>query len=398
MSSASLYTLPNELIYYLFEHLDITTILFSFRYVCKRFQNIVNSFQQYKLDMRLISKSDFDHICHIVPCEKIYSIILTNDHFTPYQIRTFLSYFSFDQFSHLQSLTLIKIEENNLFSVLMHISICSLKSLTINCSSWDTFSYTLRVLLSSTIAKSNLEKLNLNISYRDLDMISWSPLPLTLKYLSLERCTFQEYCMILRHTINLETIHLTECLMYNSDETIYQPIDKLNPLKLISLSFGACFMRMKELLIFLSCTSKLQYLKLIIWTDSLDSVIDGYRWENFITQNLLDLKKFEFFFDDLTHINQDEFNIQLHIQSFQTSFWIEINHWYITCDYLKTLSVIRLYSLPICNPLFTYYTNLKKTSYSTLKSIENLSLLTEKVLELNLNLNETIESNHEIQV
>lgn len=397
-SSSSLSTLPVELIYYLFEYLDIATIVFSFRYVCKRFYNIVNLYDQYKLDMRLISKYDFDHICHGIYPEKISSIILTNDNNTPYQIRTFLSRFSFDQFSRLKSLSLIKIEENNLFSILMHISKCSLKSLTINCSSWDTFSYTIRVLLSSTMAKSNLEYLRLNISYRDLDMISWPPLPLTLKYLSLERCTFQEYCMILRHTINLQKMMLTECLMYSSDETIYQPTDGIYPLNLISLSFGACFMRMKELLIFLSCTPKLEHLKLIIWTDSLDSVIDGNRWENFISKNLLFLNKFEFFFDDLTHINRNSVNIQSYIQSFQTPFWIQRKHWYVTCDYIKTLSVIRLYSLPICNSLFTYYTNFKKITCTTLERINDQSILTGQVHELNLNLNETIEANDDIQV
>ena len=71
----------------LFEYLDTSTILFSFRYVCKRFQIIVNSYDQYKLDMRLISKSDFDHICHIISPEKILSIILTNDGLAAYYYR-----------------------------------------------------------------------------------------------------------------------------------------------------------------------------------------------------------------------------------------------------------------------------------------------------------------------
>ncbi len=398
MSSSSLSTLPVELVHYLFEYLDITTILFSFRYVCKRFHTIVNSFDQYKLDMRMISKYNFDRLCQIISPEKIHSIILTNDMNTPYQIRIFLSRFSFDQFSRLQSLTLIKIEENNLFSILMHISKCSLQSLTINCSSWDTFSYTIRVLLSSTIAKSNLEKLDLNISYRDLDMISWPPLPITLKYLRLERCTFQEYCMILRHAINLQKFELTECLMYNSDETIYRPIDIIYPLKLISLSFGACFMRMKELLIFLSCTPKLQYLKLIIWTDLSDSVIDGKKWENFISDKLPLLTRFEFFFDDLTHINQNSVNILSYTQPFRTPFWKENKHWYVMCDYVKTLSVIRLYSLPICNLLYTYYADSRKISDSTWKTTDNQMRLIHHIRELNLNLNEIVEPDNDIQV
>jgi hypothetical protein len=398
MSSSSLYTLPVELIYYLFEYLDLPTILFSFRYVCKRFQTIVNSYDRYKLDMRLISKIDFDHICRIISPDKVFSITLANDVNTPYQIRTFLSRFSFDQFSQLQSLTLNKIEEGNLFSVLMYISKCSLTSLSINCSSWDTFSYTIRVLLSSTIAKSKLEKLELNISYRDFDMISWPPLPITLKYLRLERCTFQEYCMILRHTTNLRTLALTECQMYNSDGSIYQLSDTMSSSKLISLSFGACFMRMKELLIFLSCTPTLNHMKLIIWTDSSDSVINGDQWEEFIQQKLPLLNRFEFFFDNLTYIDQTSLDIQSYIHSFQTPFWLEKHRWYVTCDYIKTLSIIRLYSLPICNSSFTYYTNSKKISCSTLITTENQMDLTHQVHEINLNLNQTIEADDKIQV
>ena len=397
-SSSSLSALPVELIHHLFKYLDIGTILFSFRYVCKQFYNIVETFDQYQVDMRLIAKSDFDRLCSILCPEKICSIILANDMHTPYQIPTFLSRFSFDQFVRLRSLYLIKIEENNLFTILMHLSICSLQSLTIDCTAWDMFSYTIRVLLASTIAKSNLEKLDLNIAYRDLDMISWPPLPTTLKYLRLERCTFQEYCMILRHNIHLRKIQLTECLMYNSDDTIYQPTDLIAPLELTSLSFGACFMRMKELLIFLSCTPNLHELELIIWTDFSDSVINGNKWEDFLSNKLPSLKKFRFFFDDLTQINHDAVNIQNYLQSFRTPFWLENKHWYVTCDYVKTLSVVRLYTLPIRNALFTYYTNSKTISDSTWNMMDNPREFQHRVQELNLNLNDLFEPDYDMQV
>lgn len=394
MSSFS--SLPVELIHYLFQYFDISTIFFSIRYVCKRFHTIVDTYDRYKLDMRSISKSDFDRICSMLCPEKIVSIILANDMHTPYQIPTFLSRFSFDRFIHLRSLSLNKIEENNLFAILMHLSKCSLQSLTIDCSAWCVFSYTIRVLLASTIAKSNLEKLDLNITYRYLDMISWPPLPITLKYLRLERCTFQEYCMILRHNIHLRQFHLTDCLMYNSDDTMYRPTDLIAPLQLTSLSFGPCFMRMKELLIFLSCTPRLQQLKLIVWTDSCDSVIDGKKWENFLSEKLPFLREFQCFFDDdLGHITNDTVNIQSYLQSFRTPFWIEDKHWYVTCDYIKSSSIVRLYTLPICNTLFTYHNHSKKISDSTWNDPK---VFKHHVRELNLNLNELIELDHPGQV
>ena len=396
MSSFS--SLPVELIHYLFQYLDISTIFFSFRYVCKRFHTIVETFDRYKLDMQSISKSDFDRICSILCPEKIFSIILANDMHTPYQIPTFLSRFSFDRFIHLRSLSLNKIEENNLFAILMHLSNCSLQSLTIDCSAWCAFSYTIRVLFASTIAKSNLERLDLNIAYRYLDMISWPPLPITLKYLRIERCTFQEYCMILRHNVNLRQFHLTDCLMYNSDDSMYRPTDVIAPLQLTSLSFGPCFMRMKELLIFLSCTPRLQQLKLIIWTDPCDSVIDGKKWENFLSEKLSSLKKFQFFFDDdLGHVTNDTVNIQSYLQSFRTPFWIEDKHWYVTCDYIKSSSIVRLYTLPICNTSFTYHDHSKKVSDSTWNDVNDSKVFKHHVRELNLNLNELIELDHVVQ-
>ncbi|CAF2742985.1 unnamed protein product [Rotaria sp. Silwood2] len=398
MSIPSLDTLPVELIYYLLEYLDISTLLFSFRYVCKRFQTIVNSYDQYKLDMRLISKIDFDHICHVISPKKILSIILTNDIDTPYQIRTFLSKFSFEQFSQIQSLDLIKIEENNLFSIVNHISQCSLKSLSIDCKSWDKISYTTRVLLSSLIAKFKLEKLNLNISYKGLDVFSWSPLPTTLKYLRLESCTFQEYCIILRHAINLHKFILTECHMYDSNGTMYKPSDVIYQSKLKSLSFGACYIRMKELSILISCTPTLNHMKLILWTDLSDPILNGKQWEDFILKKLPLLNEFEFFFNILNYINRHSLvNIHLYIQPFQTPFWLEKKHWYVACDYIKTLYIIRLYSLPICNSLLTYYTNSKKISCSTLSTTNNHVQLTDQVHELKFNLNETMEVNDNIQ-
>ncbi|CAF3359582.1 unnamed protein product [Rotaria sp. Silwood1] len=398
MSTSSLYTLPIELIYYLLEYLDLSTILFSFRYVCKRFQTIVDSYDQYKLDLRLISKTDFDHICHVISPKKVLSIILTNDIDTPYQIRTFLSRFSFEQFSRLQSLDLLKIDENNLFSILKHISNCSLKSLSIDSKSSDKFSYTTRVLLSSTIAKLKLEKLDLNVSYKDLYVISRSPLPTTLKYLRLESCTFQEYYIILRHATNLHKLILKECHMYDSDGTMYKPSDVIYPSKLKSLSFGTCYIRMKELSILLSCTPTLNHMKLILWTDLCDPILNGNQWENFIVKKLPLLNKFEFFFNILNYINRNSLiNIHLFINSFQTSFWLEKKHWYVACDYMKTLFIIRLYSLPICNSLLTYYTNSKKISCSTLNTTSNHIKFTDHVRELKFNLNQTIEINDEIQ-
>jgi len=395
MSLLTLDNLPTELLYHLVDYLDLITILYSFRYVCKRFQTIVNSFDGYKLDLRSISRADFQKLCHCLSCEKISSISLSNDNHTPKQISNFLSYFSFNQFTRLQSLSLFQINEDNLFTILIHIPRDLLHSLTIHIDYPKIHSHTIAVLLSSTITNLNLIYLNLNFSYRKLDNMSYSPLPLTLKSLHLQHCSFQEYCIILRHTIHLQEFTLIECTMYNSDGTIYQPDENIYSRKLTTFSFGACFIRLKELFLLLSCTPMLKYLKLINWTDSLDSLINGSKWEVFLSEKLICLEQFHFIFDDMTHIEQPTMDIE----SFQTPFWIEQHQWFVVYEYIKSLSKVTLYTIPIhCDSTLTYYLDSKKISLSTFKQTDRRISFDHQVTQMNLNLNETIEDDNNISV
>ena len=392
MTTLSLYTLPVELIHYLFEYVDFGTIFFSFRYVCKRFYAIVDKYNRYELDLRSISKRDFDMFCSKVDVRKIRSLVLSDDLNTPHEIRLFLSRFSLDQYERMENLKLVKVQENQLFPILMHISSSSIRRLSMEICSWKTFSYTIRVLLASVIARSKLETLELNLSFKNLEATGWFPLPISLKSLRLERCTFQEYCLILHQCSNLKHFILRECILYKTDGSLYQPIEKYLSLSLTSFYFGPCFMRMKELLHFLCFTPRLKQLKLIVWTDSTDSVIDGRRWEDFINKTLVDLRDFQFFFDDLTCVDGDSFDIQSYIRSFRTSFWLEKNHWYIVCDYIQTLSIVRLYSLPICNSSLTFYTSAERISASTLPDCRSISSFwTDQVREINVSLIENSE-------
>ena len=180
--------------------------------------------------------------------------------------------------------------------------------------------------------------------------------------------------------------------MSNLDGSMYQPTDDICPVHFRTLSFGACFIRMKELCILLSCTPSVEYLKVIVWTDSCDSVINGNEWEKFIKNKLDHLQRFEFFFDDLTQVTTDSLDLQTYVKPFETPFWLEKHRWYVTCDYIKLLAGIRLYSLPICNPMFMYYTNSSKISLSTLPASEKDQVeVTQYVNNISLNLNETFE-------
>lgn len=69
----SLDTLPVEILNRILDHLNILSILLSFRSVCKRFNEISNSYNRYKLD---VSSTDIKRIVRLIQPNRIASIIL----------------------------------------------------------------------------------------------------------------------------------------------------------------------------------------------------------------------------------------------------------------------------------------------------------------------------------
>ena len=103
--------LPNELILYLFEYLSVIQLFHGFLGLNSRFNKLLyEQFQKFHLDFRLISKTNFNHICqNYLPLiiNRVRSLRLSNDDDTPQQIELFLSQdFKLRQFIRLQSLSL----------------------------------------------------------------------------------------------------------------------------------------------------------------------------------------------------------------------------------------------------------------------------------------------------
>ncbi len=90
--------LPNEILILCFEYLNAIDIFYSFDGLNDRLNRLI----------RNLSKSKFDRFCveilsHLHIKQQIHSLYLSNNR-TCGQIQSFLSYFSFHEFSHLQSL------------------------------------------------------------------------------------------------------------------------------------------------------------------------------------------------------------------------------------------------------------------------------------------------------
>ncbi len=123
--------------------------------------------------------------------------------------------------------------------------------------------------------------------------------------------------------------------------------------QLISLTIGDYKISVQDLECLLSLTPSLIHLKLVSSRSTLDSTFNGSYWEQFTQKNLLLLNTFQFF---LT-CNNNEFNGNTTFDSlilpFQSPFWLNNKHWFVTCDYTPRESKIRLYTTPVCKDIKT---------------------------------------------
>ena len=82
--------LPVEIFHRIFDHLDIETLFFSVRPVCRSFQSIVLNYGQFDFHLKLSSKAHFDVLCRFIPPQNIRSLTLYKNERIPDQISSFL--------------------------------------------------------------------------------------------------------------------------------------------------------------------------------------------------------------------------------------------------------------------------------------------------------------------
>jgi hypothetical protein len=313
------------------------------------------------LNFKSISKFNFQFICQLIPFENVISLILSNEDKTRGQIQLFLTLFNIQQFNRLQSLTLLQIDDLHLNIFLNYILTSSLKSLSISIQPFQTQkNITSSALLSSAIGHHTLRNLYLNIGLKDWNDIQW-PNICALRYLRLVHCiTLKHLCLILGHSPCLQTLVLKEI---NTDD--YEEDMSLTPFKqLTSLTFEDGRIEISKLDQCFSLTPSLVYLKLIGTGTLFTDPFDGYQWEKILRTKLHLLQNFEFFFSILTYSNYRSHNIDILINSYRTSFWLNTMHCFITCDYIPNSRKIMLYTLPVCHTHFVYHIDLKKISLS----------------------------------
>ncbi|CAF3246480.1 unnamed protein product [Rotaria sp. Silwood2] len=97
----------------------------------------------------------------------------------------------------------------------------------------------------------------------------------------------------------------------------------------------------------LSRTPALVRLKLISRKRAFDSIFDGYNWEQFIINKLLQLNQFEYFFSFIHKTNDYMAVLNRVIASFQTPLWLQEKHWYTICSYAFESQTFELHSTTI---------------------------------------------------
>ena len=370
--TATFLSLPVELLHYIFDQLDIETILLSLRQVCRFFRSVVQTYDRYALDFRSISKSNFRLICRIISAQNVIAIRLADER-TPGQMDLFLSLVRTRQLTRLRSLELLEIDESDANVILKHINVNELRSLTIKIQKYDERrQMTTGKHLSSVIARSKLLKLNLSIGRHRISAIQWPSHCTAIRHLTISgNVTFNDLCTIFHCSPYLHTLVLREVLPAISSNDAIPPSVSTTFRQLRSLTITEIQITIDQAELLLSYTPQLIHLKMIVQINRLD----GKRWEQFIQINLPMLEKFEIFFSTNSLVVPTLANVESIIASFRSPFWLEHKNWSVTYDYQIDYSTMDVYTIPVCISTMKYVPNSKRMSLSnTMDNVNNVSI------------------------
>lgn len=112
---------PVEIFYILFDYFTSDEVFRTFFNINDYIDSIIDSYPNHRLHLKSIRKSEFDLLCSHIQPEQVISLILSDDDNTPGLSALLLSRFRLEQFTRLQSLTLIDIECDSLKSIMSNL-------------------------------------------------------------------------------------------------------------------------------------------------------------------------------------------------------------------------------------------------------------------------------------
>jgi hypothetical protein len=363
MSDLTFEILPNEMLIEVFEYLNAVDIFYSFDQLNSRFNKLIRSIPLH-LNLQYVRKSIFDRFCTKMLSNpeiknQIISLKLSNQD-TCSQIDTFVSLFSLDEFSNLQSLILDRVPYNENGK-----KIHSMLFLIPNLCSFHSINYTYQ-LLSSKLRSLSLLNLfpYLNDDYQICSIIN----------LTISRCSLNELYKLFSCTPQLKYLHIHNIYIpfewHNNTDSIRGLAINLQNLTIDNLQ--ETFEHFK---IFLKQIPNLQILT--IFSED-ETMIDAYGWHNLITTSLPYLKTFNFKF---THHFENNNNIIIDkFKQFQNSFWPSIE--YVLDSYLAFIytTPYMLDSYTLTSDANRYFNKLMNSS-KTFNNVRKLILHQKSIRE-----------------
>ena len=372
ISNCSIENLPVEIFHRIFDDLDIQTIFFSIRSVCRLFQSIVNSYDRLDFHLKNVSKTNFDLLCQMISPRNIRSLTLHNNKKLLDQISVFLAQIDLRQLTQLHSIHLYGIDEFQFNYLCRRINLNLLKAFSIKIDKYDDRrKNTTDNRLSKIVQQSNLRNIHFNIQNNRLSDIDW-PMSCSIECLTLNGdITFDTLVKIFSCSPRLHRLIIEEKFSSLIDHCI---LTSSFP-QLRSLAVEQIDVTINQLESFLLLTPSLTDLKLI--GDC--RIFDGKRWEEFLQGNLPHLDQFQFHINCQEATAQTREDFELIIQPYQSPFWIDCKKWFVEGELdLQHSNRYQIYSIPICKSIYQTEFHSNKISLSTSNDI----LITKNISQL----------------
>jgi hypothetical protein len=327
--------LPSEIIIECCEYIDIFDIFHSFDQLNYRFSKLIRIIPLH-LNFQHVRKTKFDKFCQKMLSnpeirQQIYSLHLSNKD-TCGQIKEF---FSVNQFSHLHTLRLTHIEEEN---------ISQLQSLLPTLSKLYSFHLISPQIdedgVVSVLPISNLRRLSL-LTLRSFLLHTQQPTLIT--HLKVFNCSLEQLLyQLFQYVPLLKYFNIGVVTKYNRsimNNTI------IHAVHLKQLIIGKFRYKFEDFRNFVKQIPNLQ--SLTISADGDIEMLNANQWENLIISSLPYLNIFKFKFSvDRRYKNI----IMLSFEQFHSEFWVKQHHWYT--QLLLEKESLCIYSIPYLSNTF----------------------------------------------
>jgi hypothetical protein len=313
--------LPNEVMYEMFDYLDVCHAFDAFFYLNNRLQYLlINSPLLFKLDLSCLSKSRFEDCCTYIiqpNIPRIFSLRFSN----PLTIDFFLSMCSLNSsFIQLESIIFSQINFEKLEPILKNLSLLPrLYSLTINNNiEVDDSSQIYHLIFNLPVLKSCI--ISPKFYGGSLSLNTPKHANSSIEYLSINRhCSLNQFLILLSYTPKLRRLSNLSISETANSNLSYLSI--ISP-KLTHISFKLWRMSFES---FKYLSSKLFFhLEILnICTRADDYYLIAERWEQLILNYMPNLQIFDFqhYWEPVDNSITEQHTYHTLIERFTSAFW-----------------------------------------------------------------------------